>query len=124
MDTIEGLKHLHSLNWLERQASLLPGGKSKFKAIQSRMTHLRGVLPVALLSHHDRLAHQKRPSVVRISTQSCGGCHLRLPAGMLQELKRAGHYVLCPQCGIFVTLQASPAEVADQAKAPSTLTTA
>ena len=124
MDTIEGLKHLHSLNWLERQVSLIPGSKSKLKALQTRIAHLRGILPVALLSHHDRLAHQKRPSVVRISTQSCGGCHLRLPAGMLQELRLAGHYVLCPQCGVFVTLQASPAEVAEQEKAPPTLTTA
>jgi len=120
MDTIEGLKHLHSLNWLERQAALPPEGKSRLKTIQGRITQLRGVLPVALLSHHDRLAHQKRPSVVRISSQSCGGCHLRLPGGLLQELRLAGHYVLCPQCGIFVTLQASPAEVAEQEMEPST----
>jgi len=124
MDTIEGLKHLHSLNWLERQAAMHPEGKRGHKAMQSRITHLRSVLPVALLSHHDRLAHQKRPSVVRISTQSCGGCHLRLPAGMLQELRLAGHYVLCPQCGIFVTLQASPAEVAELEKVPAILPTA
>ncbi len=113
MHTIEGLQDLHSLNWLERLAGTLPAGRAKQKAVLTRIAELRGRLPVSLLTYHERQARQKRPSVVAASGASCGACHLRLPRGEENELRIPGRFVLCPNCGVFVTVGVSAAQAAE-----------
>ncbi len=122
MQSVEGLLELHSLNWLERFAATLPAGKARHKAVLEQIAELRGLLPVALLTHHDRMLRQKRPSVVRTSGSGCGSCHLRLPAGTQHELLKPGGFALCPNCGVFVTMVAPPAELLEQEKRSGTTT--
>jgi len=102
MQSIEGLKDLYSLNWLERQAATLPTGKARQKAMLAHAVKIRGRLAVSSLTYHDRMVRQRKPSVVRgQGGTSCGACHLRLPTGIEHELHMEGRFVLCPHCGVF-----------------------
>lgn len=116
MQSVEGLRELHSINWLERLAASLTTGKVRQKEATARIAELRALLPIALLTYHDRMRRQKRPSVVKTSGNSCGSCHLRLPVGTMHELKKPEGFALCPQCGVFVTTTPSPAELLDLEK--------
>jgi predicted nucleic acid-binding Zn-ribbon protein len=120
MQSVEGLQELHSLNWLERLAVTLPAGKARQKEVKAKITELRSRLPVALLTHHDRMLRQKRPSVVRTSGNGCGNCHLRLPMSTVHELLKPRGFALCPNCGVFVTMNAPAAEVLEQEKRTTT----
>ncbi len=103
MFTNDSLKDLYSLNWLGREAARLPEENERRQAMVMQMEALRRKLPVSLVSIHDRMAKSKRPSVARVSGQSCGACHLRLPVGTSSELKVPGRFVTCPNCGVFLT---------------------
>ena len=118
MQSIEGIQDLYSLNWLGRFAASLPSGKSKQKAVLAEIATVRGRLPVSLLSYHDRLAKQNRPSVVRSNGTACGACHLRLPSGLTHELRMPGRFVSCPHCSAFNTTDAPRAQEAEADKTP------
>ena len=113
MHAIEGLKELHSLNWLEQHAATLSAEKAKQKAARLQIAELRRLLPVSLLGYHERQAREKKPSVVRVSGRSCGVCGLTLSAELEHELRASGRFVLCPHCGVFVAMDPSPAQEAE-----------
>lgn len=98
----ELLEHLRALNVVGielRKPGLEP---SRREACLRRADELRARLPIALLSHHDRMTARGRESVAPVSGNSCGACHLKLPVGQLAELHQPGRIGVCPHCGVFL----------------------
>lgn len=99
----ELLEHLRALNALEVALRHDRGEDvGRREGSLRRVAELRGKLPTALLSHHDRMAKQGRESVAQVSGKSCGACHLQLPVGQLAELNQPGRIGVCPHCGVFL----------------------
>jgi hypothetical protein len=50
----------------------------------------------------------------------CGGCHLRLPPRLLQQIRRNGNAVGCPYCGrlLFYEIVSAPG-AADEKRDPT-----
>lgn len=63
---------------------------------------VRTRLPISILSYHDRLAAKGRVSAAEVRGSACGGCHLKLPLGLLGELAISGRFGICPNCGVFL----------------------
>ena len=109
----EFIEHLLDLNACERELQRAGVTARKRKDFEGRIAALKDGLPVALVSHHERMLRSKRESMVAVSdTASCGGCHMRLPVGMLAELHEPGRIGVCPHCGVLVFRVAAPAVAA------------
>lgn len=108
----ELLGHLRELNAVEVELRHDPApDAARREACERRIGELRGKLPTALLSHHDRMAGEGRESVAPVVGMSCGACHLKLPVGQLAELNQPGRIGVCPHCGVFLfNSAAEPAE--------------
>lgn len=63
---------------------------------------IRGRLPTALLTYHDRRARAGDATIAAVHNSTCSGCHLKLPVGMLADISQPGRIAVCPHCGIFV----------------------
>lgn len=98
----ELLEPLRALNEAESELRHHRTDPERREACQRRAQELRARLPVALLSHHDRMARQGRESVAQVAGSSCGACHLKLPVGQLAELHQPGRIGVCPHCGVFL----------------------
>jgi hypothetical protein len=70
--------------------------------LEKQVAAIRGRLPTALLTHHDRQTRAGNATIAAIHNQTCGGCHLKLPVGMLADISLPGRIAVCPHCGIFV----------------------
>ena len=109
MHSIEVMSALRDLNWLENEHRHLPPGGAEAALVERRQTATRLKLPDSVLSFHERLAARGMPSVVLLSGSSCGACHLKLPSGVLGELRTPGRYSMCPNCSVFVWSGEQPA---------------
>ncbi len=113
------LSELISLNWLSEEARHVTAGSAQDRLIHEQMEQVRAHLPRSLLSFHDRLAKQGRPSAMRASGNSCPACHLRLPRSLQADLCAERSSVVCPNCGVIVwhgPVHASPTVDADAAQ--------
>ena len=120
MYSAEVLSQLRTLNWLTKEQHYLPPGSAQFAVLQAQLMATRERLPHAILTYHDRLGARGKPSVATLSGSSCGGCHLKLPSGMLAELRVPGRFGVCPSCGVFVwSGDNSPPEPAAPVKNPA-----
>jgi hypothetical protein len=93
---------LRNLNWLDNEHRFLPSGSAEATLVERRQTAIRAKLPESLLSFHERLKARGKPSVVPLSGLNCSACHLKLPSGVLGELRTPGRYSVCPNCSVFV----------------------
>ena|SRR5438105_14799486 len=94
-------------NLLKLQA--LEFGETTEKNIQPAVAELRGVIPVQILAHYDRLAVRGKKGVAVIRNQVCSGCHMKLPIGTLNVLMHGTDVRLCDTCGRYLYLP-DPAE--------------
>jgi predicted nucleic acid-binding Zn-ribbon protein len=99
----EYVGYLLVLNESERQLRRAGLDAGKRKELEERVVEVKGRLPTALVTHHERMAKAGRESVAALSgSSSCGGCHMKLPVGMLADLNKPGRISVCPYCGSFV----------------------
>lgn len=70
--------------------------------LETQVGAIRGRLPTALLTYHDRRVREGNATIAAIHNLTCGGCHLKLPVGMLSDISEPGRIAVCPHCGIFV----------------------
>ena len=107
----EYVGYLLELNRSERELRRQGLDADSRQKIEERVTELKGKLPTALVTHHERMAKAGRESVAAVSgASSCGGCHMKLPVGMLADLSKPGRIGVCPHCGSFV-FKVAPAGV-------------
>ena len=80
---------------------------------------LRKNVPAPVLAHFLRLVGQGRSGVSVVRHGVCGGCHLRVPAGVVASLKKPTDLHLCENCGSYLVL--APEELAAPATATATV---
>lgn len=77
-----------------------------------RINVLRAELPVLILTHYDRLCDTGKKGVALVVNQSCTGCHIRVPLGVLAELRRPETIRLCENCRRYLFLREEQTPVA------------
>lgn len=102
MYSAEVLSQLRSLNHLGQEIRRLPPESPEAMMLRKQISDLRARLPNSILGYHDRLAARGQTSVAKVSGESCGACHLRLPRGLFCELSIPGRFGVCTNCGIFL----------------------
>ena len=76
--------------------------QNRRQELEAKAAELRGRLPTALLTYHDRRVRTGNATIAAVHNLTCGGCHLKLPVGMLADISQPGRIGVCPHCGIFV----------------------
>lgn len=119
MYSAEVLSQLRSLNWLLKEARLVPAGSPESVHLQTQIDSLRARLPNSILGYHDRLVKRGLASAVEVTGTGCPACHLKLPSGLLGELAVPGRFGICPNCGVFLWSAEPPAAVSPPAPPPA-----
>jgi predicted nucleic acid-binding Zn-ribbon protein len=70
----------------------------------ARIEELRGKIPPQILGHYDRLIARGKKGIVPVQGQTCGGCHMRQPLGVITILMKAADIQLCDSCGRYLYL--------------------
>ncbi|HEY0947517.1 MAG TPA: C4-type zinc ribbon domain-containing protein [Opitutaceae bacterium] len=83
---------------------------------QAAMQQLRDAVPEPILAHAMRLFAQGRKGVAVVRNGVCGGCHIRVPRGMIAALASSEGIHLCESCGCY--LLAAPEEAVKPVVAP------
>lgn len=99
----EIMQNLFELQSLEFDATIQPG-------TEERIAELRARIPQPILSHYDRLGDRGKKGVALLRHQTCTGCHMRVPLGVVLELKRGEDVRLCDNCQRYLFI---PAELVD-----------
>jgi predicted nucleic acid-binding Zn-ribbon protein len=69
---------------------------------------LRKQIPPQIIGHFDRMVDRGKKAVAVVRNQSCGGCRMQIPIGMIATLKRSDDIHLCDTCGRYLFLEAEP----------------
>jgi predicted nucleic acid-binding Zn-ribbon protein len=69
---------------------------------ESDRAELTGSLPAADLTLYERLARRVQPAVVRITADSCGGCHIPFGNSEVRRIRVAEEPVQCSGCDRIV----------------------
>lgn len=94
----------------ELQCLLLPRDAAAGNA--ERVRQLRAEVPVALLSHFDRMLAGGKRAVALSRHGVCGECHMRLPSGVAATLAGTEDLVLCETCHCY--LMPAPEEIEER----------
>jgi len=94
-------------NLLKLQA--LEFGATREKNTDAQIAELRGKVPQPILGHYDRLRARDKKGVAIVRNQSCTGCHMHVPIGLITVLMRGEDIQLCESCGRYLYLP-DPAE--------------
>lgn len=71
--------------------------------VEVRVRHLRQSVPPQELRRFDAL-RRLGPAVVHEQGGTCDGCHLNVPRGDLNRMRRTAAEWLCPNCGRYLIL--------------------
>jgi len=72
---------------------------------EKRIAELRALIPAPILAHYDRLADQGKKGVALVRNQTCSGCHMRVPLGMIMNLRHDQDICLCDNCRRYLFLR-------------------
>jgi hypothetical protein len=72
---------------------------------EKRIAELRPQIPAPILAHYDRLANQNKKGVALVRNQTCSGCHMRVPLGMIMNLRHDKDICLCDNCRRYLYLR-------------------
>ena len=95
----EIMKSLFELQMLEFDTTVRP-------ASEARIVELRALIPAPILAHYDRLADKGKKGVALLRNQTCSGCHMRVPLGVVLDLKHGEDVCLCDNCRRSLYLRA------------------
>jgi predicted nucleic acid-binding Zn-ribbon protein len=90
--TIQNLLKLQSIEFGEEKS----GAK--------QIAELRAIIPEPILAHYDRMRARAKKGVAVVRNQVCGGCHMRLPIGVITILMQDRDIQLC-DCGRYLYLE-------------------
>lgn len=83
----------------EREVNL----KAELSTAAAAWAAARAVLPEPLLRIYDRIAHKPgHPVCVPVSGGRCGGCHMKVSAGIEFEARKGDNLTTCDQCSRIV----------------------
>jgi uncharacterized protein len=69
---------------------------------QRERAELNAALPAADRALYDRLAPRLQPAAVRITADSCGGCHMPFTSSEIRRIRLADAPVQCSECDRIV----------------------
>ena len=72
--------------------------------LEERVSRLRGKIPKPVLAHYDRLTDHGKKGLAGVQHQTCTGCHLQVPLGVVIELQHTEDVRLCDNCGRYLYL--------------------
>jgi predicted nucleic acid-binding Zn-ribbon protein len=101
---INGLmEKMFELQTLEFEETIQP-------TTEKRIASLRAQIPVPILAHYDRLCARGKKGVALLRHQTCTGCHMRVPLGVILELNRHEDVRCCDNCGRYLYLREDEVE--------------
>jgi predicted nucleic acid-binding Zn-ribbon protein len=101
-DVSDTVRRLLELNRLEDELEQLKLHGEPSADTLALIESLRANISVSVLMQHDRLRARGRKSLAAARHGVCSGCHMSLPVGTVNELKRQDHVATCDNCGRFV----------------------
>lgn len=69
---------------------------------QAAIQQLRNSVPEPILAHAMRLFAQGRKGVALVRNGICGGCHIRVPRGVVAMLPSSNGIHLCESCSCYL----------------------
>jgi predicted nucleic acid-binding Zn-ribbon protein len=94
IELLKSLVKLQDLEWSKAEDE----DSEKLKA------ELRQKIPAPILVHYDRLMARGKKGIVAVRHQTCSGCHMRLPIGVVSTLMHGTDIQLCDCCGRYLYL--------------------
>ena len=78
--------------------------KAEDQASEKLKAELRKRIPAQILVHYDRLMARGKKGITAVRHQTCSGCHMRLPIGVISTLMHGTDIQLCDSCGRYLYL--------------------
>jgi predicted nucleic acid-binding Zn-ribbon protein len=104
IEDVSGLmKHMFELQTLEFEETIQPN-------TEKRIAGLRAKIPAPVLAHYDRLCARGKKGVALLRHQTCTGCHMSVPRGVILELNRGEDVRCCDNCGRYLYLREDEVE--------------
>ena len=101
VEIMQGLRRLHELE--DKAADL--GPKQELPSDEAAlMAKLRATLPPMIIGHHDRMRQRGKRSVAEVKHNVCMACHMAVPVGVVQTLRRGEDIQVCGNCGRYLYL--------------------
>jgi predicted nucleic acid-binding Zn-ribbon protein len=94
----ELMRNLFELQTLEFHETVQPD-------TETRRTALRAKIPPPILDHYDRLRARGKKGVATLNHRTCSGCHMRVPVGVVMNLRHGADVELCDNCGRYLYLR-------------------
>lgn len=74
--------------------------KSEINQIKADREKLADEIDQTFLTHYNRvMTNKKDAALVRLENGSCGGCHMKMPAHVAHDIRKAESIVTCSFCG-------------------------
>jgi len=70
----------------------------EIERLQALRAELRPGVERDLLAHYERVANRRRPSVILVKEERCGGCRVGIPPQLFIEILRGERIVTCGKC--------------------------
>jgi hypothetical protein len=104
-DVLAALLELQELEIILEESRIVHGSVHLASAaqVETRVQRLRQTLPPQRLRRFDAL-RRVGPAVVHERGGTCNGCHLNVPRGDLNRMRRAEVEWVCPNCGRYLML--------------------
>jgi predicted nucleic acid-binding Zn-ribbon protein len=102
----QALMDLQELELVRQESAIVHGKGADEKAadLDPEIRTLRAAVPPVILHRFDGYRRQHGAAVVREKGGVCLGCHLAVPQGDLNRMRREEIEWLCPNCGRFLLL--------------------
>ena len=104
------MQQLFELQALEFEKTIQPDQAA-------HVAELRAAIPQPILAHYDRMMVRGKKGVALLHHQTCSGCHMQVPLGVVLNLKRGEDVRLCETCQRYLYLPADPLEFSAPAPA-------
>ena len=102
-DVTKLMERMFELQSLEFEETIEPN-------TEKRIASLRAKVPAPVLAHYDRLCARGKKGVSLVQHQTCTGCHMRVPLGVVLELNRGEDVRCCDNCGRYLYLREDEVE--------------
>lgn len=100
-------------NLLALQKLLLPSTPATPEK-EAKITELRKLVPLPVLTHFDRMVVRGKKGVALVRHGVCSECHIRVPVGVLDSLVAPDDVYLCGICSCYLLLPAEEIAVMSQ----------
>jgi predicted nucleic acid-binding Zn-ribbon protein len=97
--TVHCLLELHAL---EERLSVFERNHEKVSEAKALIESVRAVLPLGVLTGHDRFRAAGKRSVAEVNHGICSGCHMAVATGLLATLQRCEGLHRCDNCGRYL----------------------